>query len=284
LVDPGYIDRYDHVRNLLMEPRGGWRWLPKPGAYEVAANLLAPAVRFRAQDCFDAPPQTITRRKALLSDEQNRHLKRLRDEALTLLQGAGGDVARVSAANAGVLRSKSLQIFSGAVYDDAGVSHKLSCADRLNVLDEVAKETNDKIIVLEYFTPVLRMIYEHLSPAGAVFVDGSVPLKDRSDAFERFKTDPNIRFLVAQPEILKFGLDLSAASVIIWYGPVDKTETWIQANQRICGPNQKKPTVVICVYAHKLEEQVYDRLGTNEEMQSVFLALVEDRHARAKEK
>jgi SNF2 family DNA or RNA helicase len=281
LADPNYIDRYDHVRNLLMEPRGEWKWEAKPGAYEVAAQLLTPAVRFRAVDCFDAPPQTITKRRALLSDEQKLHMKKLKDEALTLLQKAGGVVAKVSAANAGVLRSKSLQICSGAIYDDQGLAHKLNCSDRLNVLDEIAEQApGEKIIVLAPFTSVLHMLYSHLGDGPSVFVDGSIPAKDRTDLLFSFTTDPRKRWLVAQPEVLKFGLDLSAASIIVWFGPVDKTETWIQANKRICGPNQTKPTLVVCLSAHSLEDVVYNRLQNQEDMQDVFLTLIEESRAR----
>lgn len=163
LVDPAYINRFDHVRNLLMEPEDEWRWKPKEGAYELAAQLLRPAVRFRAVDCFDAPEQTVTHRRALLSDEQKKKLRELKEQALTLLRQADGVVSRVSAANAGVLRAKSLQICSGAVYDEQGRAHRLDCSDRLNVLSEVVEQAaGDKIILLAPFTSVLHMLYSHV--------------------------------------------------------------------------------------------------------------------------
>lgn len=281
LVDPDYIDRFDHVRNLLMTPSpfSQWRWEPRDGAYETAASLLTPAVRFRAADCFDAPEQTITRRRALLSAEQRKHMNVLKSQALVTLTEAGGNAAKVSAANAGVLRSKALQIAAGAVYDDKGVAHKLDCKDRLNVLDEViAEAAGEKIIILAPFTSVLRMLYSHLGDGSSVFLDGSTPPNERSELLQSFLTTTKKRFLVAQPEVLKFGLDLSAASIIVWFGPVDKTETWIQANRRVCGPKQKKPTVVVCISAHFVEDVVYDRLDKQENMQDVFLSIVEESH------
>jgi len=291
LVEPDYIDRFDNVRNLLMYPKTQYRWEPreeilvrrldgtaeKVTAVEMAARLLRPAVRFRAADCFDAPEQTIVRRRAQLSDSQKAILRRLKSDALALLKHANGDVSQVSVANAGVMRSKSLQILSGAVYDDTGVAQKVDARDRLNVLDEVIAETPDKIIVLAPFTSVLHILFKHLTPAKSVFIDGSTPVNERSDLLTEFLQGTKKRFLVAQPEILKFGLDLSAASVIVWYGPVDKTETWIQANKRICGPNQTKPTLVVCLSSHALEDEVYNRLQKQENMQDVFLKLIEDR-------
>ena len=291
LTEPGYIDRFDNVRNLLMRRKTQYRWEPQKeitvrrpdgsaetvSAVEMAARLLRPAVRFRAADCFDAPEQTIVRRRAQLSDSQKAILRKLKSDALALLQHANGDVSQVSVANAGVMRSKSLQILSGAVYDDAGLAQKVDARDRLNVLDEVISETEDKIIVLAPFTSILHILHKHLTPAKSVFIDGSTPVNARSDLLSEFLNGDHKRFLIANPEILKFGLDLSAASVLIWFGPVDKTETWIQANKRICGPNQTKPTLVVCLSSHALEDEVYNRLQTQENMQDVFLKLIEDR-------
>jgi SNF2 family DNA or RNA helicase len=291
LVEPDYIDRFDNVQKLLMERVTQFKWKPKEQilvrrpdgtteivtAIEMAARLLRPAVRFRAADCFDAPEQTIVRRRAQLSDSQRALLRKLKSDAMALLQKADGDVSQISIANAGVMRSKSLQILSGAVYDDTGVALKVDASSRLRVLDEVLEETDDKVIILAPFTSVLHILFKHLGKDQTVFIDGSVTANERSDRLNDFLLNSRKRFLVAQPEILKFGLDLSAASVIAWFGPVDKTETWIQANRRICGPNQKKPTLVVCISSHNLEDAVYDRLQTQESMQDVFLKLIEDR-------
>jgi SNF2 family DNA or RNA helicase len=278
LVDPTYVEHFTHVQNLLMDPKPGsaWGWTPKPGAYEVAASLLKPAVRFRAIDCFDAPPQGIVKRRAELSAEQKIHLSKLKRDALTLVQSANGDVCHISAVNAGVLRTKSLQICAGAVYDDNGTPRHMNCEPRMAVLHEIIEEAaGDKIIIMAPFTSVLKMLYTKLGAHRSVFVDGSVKANNRTDLIHEFTTGSDKQFLIAQPEVLKFGLDLSAASIIVWFGPVDKTETWVQANQRICGPNQKKPTIVFCLVSHFIEDVVYDRLQNQESMQNVFLALLE---------
>ena len=115
------------------------------------------------------------------------------------------------------------------------------------------------------------------APVQRELVNGDVRAQERTEAISRFTHDPRKRFLIAQPEVLKFGLDLSVASIVIWYSPTDKTETWIQANKRVCGPRQKKPTLVVCIHAHGVEQEVYRRLENHEDMQDVFLCLIENR-------
>lgn len=280
LIDPNYINHFSHLRAFLMTPseRNKWRWEPKPGSYEQAAELLKPAVvRFRAVDCFDAPAQTLTKRQAPLSVEQRAALGSLKVNAMALLKQRDQSTAIVKAANAGVIRSKTLQLLAGAVYDDSGCAVPVDAAPRLQVLDEVLNETAEKAIILCPFTAPLRMLYAHLGAARSELVDGNVTAEKRTEALRRFIHDPSVRFLVAQPEVLKFGLDLSAASIVVWYSPTDKTETWIQANKRVCGPRQKKPTIVVCIYAHSVEQEVYRRLESHEGMQDVFLWLIENR-------
>jgi hypothetical protein len=277
LCEPDYTEPLENVRNLLLRPTAGWRREPLPGSYELAAQLLRPAVRFRAADCFDIPPQLPpSLRHAELTAQQQRILAELKKEAATLLaQNPNGFNSIASAANAGVLRSKTLQVLSGIIYDDARLAHKVDAKPRLKVLDEILSETDDKIIILAPFTATLHVLIKHLGDAKSVYVDGATPMKERSAGWREFETNPRKRLLIAQPEVLKFGLDLTAASVIVWFSPVDKTETWIQANKRVCGPRQTKPTAVICIKSHSVEAEVYRRLQTNENMQDVLLKLLE---------
>jgi hypothetical protein len=280
LIDPDYINHFSHLRSYLMtpSPRSKWRWDPKPGAYEMAADMLQPrVVRFRAVDCFDAPPQSITKRSAPLSPEQRSALISLKQNAMALIRQKDKTTAVVKAANAGVIRSKTLQMLAGSVYDDTGRSIPIDASPRLRVLDEVLAETTEKAIILCPFTAPLHALRRHLGAERAELVNGDVRAQERTEAISRFTHDPRKRFLIAQPEVLKFGLDLSVASIVIWYSPTDKTETWIQANKRVCGPRQKKPTLVVCIHAHGVEQEVYRRLENHEDMQDVFLCLIENR-------
>lgn len=280
LIDPEYINHFSHIRSYLMtpSPHSKWRWDAKPGAYEMAADMLKPHVtRFRAVDCFDAPRQSLTKRGAQLSAEQKAALTSLKQNAMALLKQRDKSTAIIKAANAGVIRSKTLQMLAGAVYDDAGRSIPVDASPRLKVLDEILEQTTEKVIILCPFTAPLHALYKRLGSENAELIDGSVRAQERTEAIRRFCDDARKRFLVAQPEVLKFGLDLSAASIVVWYSPTDKTETWIQANRRVCGPRQKKPTLVIGIHAHGVEEEVYRRLENHEDMQDVFLCLIENR-------
>jgi len=71
------------------------------------------------------------------------------------------------------------------------------------------------------------------------------------------------------------GIDLSMANTIIWYAPIDRTEYFIQANERINGINQKLPRYIIRMYGCEIERKIYERLESNQSLQGLILQLKE---------
>jgi len=276
LIEPLYGESMRVLRTRFLIPTHSGKMEPKPGAYEEAAEMLRPAVRFKAAECFDIPPQSITYRYAERTDAQNKVLRDLRQQAMALIQVDPTLAKPASVANAAALRIKTLQVLSGVIYDDDHTGHAIPAKPRYAVLNEIAAETSDKVIILSPFTSVLNAVKRYIGSDVCEYVDGTITAGRRSEAIANFKTNDKKRFLVAHPEVLKFGLDLAEASVIVWFGPTDKTEAWIQANKRICGPRQKKPTLVVCVESHSLEREVYERLQNRADMQDVLLKLIEE--------
>ena len=48
-----------------------------------------------------------------------------------------------------------------------------------------------------------------------------------------FRIEKNPHVLIAHPATMAHGLTLTAASTVVWYGPVTSNEQYIQANGRI---------------------------------------------------
>jgi hypothetical protein len=65
------------------------------------------------------------------------------------------------------------------------------------------------------------------------------------------------------------------ANTILWYAPIDRTEYFIQANERINGVNQTKPRYVVRMSGCTIEREIYERLESNQALQGVILKLKE---------
>jgi len=108
-------------------------------------------------------------------------------------------------------------------------------------------------------------------------INGEVPPKARDEIFRRFQSKEDPRLLIADPATMSHGLDLFAASVVVWYGATDRTELYLQANRRIDRPGQTVPTTIVQLAATPVEREIFRRAASNTAMQDVILGLVEKR-------
>jgi len=270
LLNGGRNEAFTQFRNRIMYRVDQFKWAPKIGANEAAHELMQPSIRFRLEDCQDVPEMSVQLREAPLSTEQSMMIHRIeRDFILEVNKGT------VTAVHEAALRIKIIQIACGAVYDENHEAHHIDCGPRIETLKELIEEAGGKVIIFAPFTSVVDMLNTTLTDYTREVIDGRVPLKIRTDIIYKFQNEPDPKILIAQPETIQEGQTLTAAATIIWYGPVDKTKTYIQACERIHRPGQTRHCVVINLAATDVEMVTYKRLEHNQSMQGILLELVE---------
>jgi SNF2 family DNA or RNA helicase len=205
-----------------------------------------------------------------LSSEQMKYYKELKSE-LTIQLGLKGEITAVHQA---ALRWKLIQISQGAVYDVDHKAHLLDASPRIAVLREVIEEAKRKVIIFTPLTSVVHMLFKELDEYSRAMINGEVAPKIRDEIFRRFQNDADPQILIADPATMSHGLDLFAASVVVWYGATDKTELYLQANRRIDRPGQTVPTTIVQLAATPIEREIYKRAATNTSMQDLILDLV----------
>jgi hypothetical protein len=273
IVRRGYTESFRSLQSRTMIQISNFKWLPKAGANDIVKQVLSPAIRFTQEDCFDAPSQTIEPRDVPLSAEQRAYLAELKREChLQLKTGA------ITAANEAGLRLKLFQICGGAVYDSDHKSHPVDNAPRLRVLMEIIEAAPKKVIVFSPLTNMIVMIKTFLDKRGVpnCLINGETSMAARNDLLRAFQEPGGPRVLVAHPGPIARGLDLTSAATIVWFTPTDRTEDYMQANQRINGPAQNQHRHIIQLAAVPAEREVYRRLDANESLQGAMLKLVEN--------
>lgn len=252
---------------------GPWKRVPRVGSHEDALKLMSPAVRFAIGDCLDLPPCTVQRREVELSPEQKHAYDRLRLDA----QLAMKDGSLVSAANQAVLRMKLIQIVCGVVYDGDRKTHEFDVSPRLKVLREVVDACAEKVIVFAPLTSVVEMLYERLKADYAcAVVNGATSPSERKEIFAGFQRRDKPRMIIADARTMAHGLTLTAATAVVWYGPTDSTELYLQGNKRIHRPGQVNNTTIVQLASTPVEHEIYRRLQANETMLGAILKLVEE--------
>jgi SNF2 family DNA or RNA helicase len=250
-----------------------FKLVPARDGYEQARALLQPAIRFDIKDVWNGPALTTQQREVPLTKDQHRLMADLkRDLVIKVKSGA-----TIDAVNEAAIRTKFIQLSLGAVYDADHKWHAVDSEPRLAELEAVLEQANGKAIIFVPLTSVVNMLNIRLSKKyTTAVINGPVKANERAEIFKAFQREQHPRILIADPGCVAHGVDLFNAQTVIWYGPTDKTELYLQGNKRAHRPGQKHPVTIVQLVSNKLEREIFGRLERNESMQGLLLQMVKE--------
>lgn len=278
LVNSPYLtSTYTAFREMVMTKIGQWKFVPRPEAVDIVKHVLQPAVRYTRDECFDLPETIIQTRQVELTAEQKKHYTQMLKHFVTEAAIEG----TITAVNEAVKIQKLVQIACGVAYGDDGQHIGLDCAPRVNLVKEVIEEAGEKVIVFVPLTGTLHMLEKELSKHWSVnVVNGEVSANERNRIFQGFQHEKDPHVLIAHPGTMAHGLTLTTASTIIWYGPINSNEVYVQANGRIERIGKKRVSNVIHIEATDLEHRMYERLRNKQKLQGLLLEMIQQQTKR----
>ncbi len=269
LAHPTYKLSFKTWRDLTTRADGPFRRVALPEAVALVDELLQPSIRIVQDQCFTPTSMTVLDLQVPLSGEQKTAMRGLKEE-LSIMVEEG----EVNAVNQAALRSKLIQISCGAVYDQEHQSHLIPAPERLGMLQQLVAGVQGKIIIFAPLTSVLHLISQTIGTT-CTLIDKSLSKQRKLKLLHDWQTSPTSRVLLSHPGPVARGIDLSMANTIIWYAPIDRTEYFIQANERINGINQTLPRYIIRMYGCEIERKIYEQLESNQSLQGLILKLKE---------
>lgn len=273
LVGSPALDKtYTRFREQVMMKIGQWKWVPRPESLDIVHNVLQPAIRYTRDECFDLPDTLIQTRQVDLTKEQKEHYNRMMRTLVTEFQGAD-----ITAVNEAVKMQKLIQISCGVAYSSDGQNIQLDVSPRVNLVREIVREAGEKTIVFVPLTGTLNMLAKELRKDFSVaVVNGEVSAGKRNQIFHDFQEHDEPRVLVAHPGTMSHGLTLTSASTIVWYGPINSNEQYVQANGRVERIGKRNVSNVIHIEATALERKMYERLKNKQTLQGVLLDMIQE--------
>lgn len=233
------------------------RWVPRPQAAEAVAEVLRDiTLQYRLEDVLDLPPVVEQCVGFSLHPAHRRAYERLRRDCLLELEG--GRV--VGAVQAVALRTKLLQLLSGAAYTTDGLSAEFSTARYRLVLDLV--EARPASLVAFQWGHQRDALVREAKARGLAYgvIDGATPIHERAALVDRFQAG-DLRALFAHPATAGHGLTLTQGVATIWASPTNSAELFEQFNRRVHRAGQTKRVEVIKVIARNtLEQRAYGQL------------------------
>jgi len=274
LVNSPYCTKtFTAFREQVMMKIGQWKFVPRPESVDIVKHILQPAVRYTRDECFDLPETIVQTRQVELTPEQRKHFTQMLRHFVTEAAAEG----TITAVNEAVKIQKLVQIACGVAYGDDGQNIEIDCTPRINLVKEVIEEAGEKVIMFVPLTGTLHMLEKELSKHFTVgVVNGEVSAPKRNKIFHDFQHGRDPQVLIAHPGTMAHGLTLTTASTIIWYGPINSNEVYVQANGRIERIGKKRVSNVIHIEATDLEHKMYERLKNKQKLQGVLLDLIQE--------
>jgi SNF2 family DNA or RNA helicase len=271
IVTPDTVPKYfGRFRDSLMLKVNQFKWMAKTDAVDRAFEALQPAVRFTLDDVLELPEMVERFVDVPMGKVQSKVYKDMADKCYAAIQSE-----EITAANAGAVMMKLLQVSTGWVYT---AEHKVVALDneaRIEALMDAINATDRKVLVFAPFKHALEGISAALTSEGIEHesVSGDTPAARRSEIFHLFQNTNKYRVLPAHPQCLAHGITLTAADTIIWFAPVTSLEIYDQANHRIRRVGQKNKQLVLHLQSTPVEKKIYAMLQQKQNVQGRLLEL-----------
>jgi superfamily II DNA or RNA helicase len=232
------------------------RWEDKEGAEEAVFALLADmTIRHCFQDCIDIPENFQYTMPYKMPTKQLRAYKEM---AMTQLAAVQGKV--INAINAAAVRTKLLQIASGAVYEHSEQYHLVDAGRYELVMDLVEDRKHSIVFFLWQHQRDFMVAEAEKRGIKYCVIDGKTPVKQRNEMVKDYQAG-FYQVLFAHPASAAHGLTLTRATTTIWPSPTDNLEWFVQGNKRAFRNGQKQKTETIIVLSDvAVEQAVYKNL------------------------
>lgn len=264
-------------RDLTMVQVTSFKWIAREGAAAIVHRELQPSIRFRRDDCLDLPEQQVVDLDIDPSDQQKKLADQFIKQAWAELEGQ-----KITAVNAGVALSKSLQVLAGGVYHPTGEDEEqgataVDATPLLEALTAIIEQTDGPVLIFAPFRISVEVIHAKLKAVGldGACVTGATSNDDRVRIFDQVQ-NRSLDYMIAIPQTVSHGLTLTASNTVVWVGPVFSFETYEQANARVNRTGQTRKSVVFRISQLPLTKALYRRLDERATLQDTILRLMEN--------
>jgi SNF2 family DNA or RNA helicase len=216
--------------------------------------------RIKKEQCLDLPAKVSLEVPVTLSPEGARIYREMAKEMIAEIKAVSGNYEAI----APIVLVKLLrlsQITSGFVKDVEGetrIFDKSKLATALDLIDDMVDQDEKVVVFCRFRTDISRLARKLQERGiGHEILSGSVPSERRDSIVQRFQNDPSIKVFVAQIHAGSLGIELTAASHVIFYSWDYRWDTYVQAQDRIHRVGQTKK----CTYYHLVVPQSIDTIS-----------------------
>lgn len=253
------------------------RWDDTPGAGQAVNDIIADiTMRHDFEEVMTHVPANHRHTKTFaLSKRAKAAYDKMEQELIMAME----DGKTVNAVHAASLRTKLLQIASGAVYNtDGGKSYSLIDTGRYELIADLVEETKHSVVFFNWThqREELRKLFTSRDISFAI-IDGDTPAKERVQIVADYQAG-KYQTVLLHPKTGAHGLTLTRGTLTIFSSPIYEADYMKQAIARIYRGTQDQVTNTVFIEAaNTVEGKVYARLNDKAARMDDFLDMVKQR-------
>jgi len=239
------------------------RYCTASGGYtrvdELRERLASISLRREKDGTVQLPSKTVTKISVALSGEQLRMYEGLRNELALWVRDLSGAEVLARAENILARLVRLAQLASNPALIDSQyqeIPAKFAALDEL--IPAYLRNLSDKVIIWTSFVGNIPALQRRFDRFGPVCLYGEMDGRARSIAVSKFKNDPNIRLLVANPALAREGLTLTQAQTAIYIDRTFNLVDFLQSQDRIHRLSQSKPCEILLLMAEETIDEFID--------------------------
>ena len=189
------------------------------------------------------------KREIVLSPDQQRIYKEMREKALAHLNGK-----KLTTANALTQLMRMQQITCGHFTADDGSIQDIK-NNRIEELMDILDEVEGKSLIWAHYQhdvkTICKRIEKKYGPESVVHYYGGTTQEEREKALKNFKSKPDCRFFIGTPATGGYGITLTVANTVIYYSNGYDLEKRMQSEDRAHRIGQKSCVTYVDIIAEE---------------------------------
>lgn len=226
---------------------------------DIRGLLAALSLRRQKEGTVDLPPKHVVRVAVPLAGRQLAMYDRMREELSLWVKSLSGDDVLAEAENILSRLIRLAQLASSPALLDASYDEMPAKFIALRgLVATYLVETEKKLIIWTSFVAnidAVAALFPELRPVG---LHGAMDGAARDRSIHAFKSDPDVRLLVANPAAAREGLTLTEASTAIYLDRTFNLVDFLQSQDRIHRLSQRRACHVVLLLAQNTIDEFID--------------------------
>lgn len=245
---------FDEFKERYCAAGGGYK-----AVSELRDRVSSLSLRRLKEGTVDLPAKAYHRLYVDMQPRQAAMYEELRNElALWVSAMDGSQVLKQTEAILARL-VRLAQLASNPALIDAGYDEqpgKFLALDAL--LETYLKAPQQKLIVWTSFTDNIAALKQRYASHSPATIYGAMTTPERDEAVRRFRHEPGVRILIANPAAAREGLTLTEANVAVYLDRTFNLVDYLQSQDRIHRISQKRPCEIILLVANATVDEFVD--------------------------